>query len=203
MIPIGTKVSPEARARLTNICLVKGFSEYDALQMMVDVLIRMMDDRFNLSYDMERMIAIFDGVKDWRTSIRLTDSEKAMNISAAFYVMTEPNRTGTRLAYVQGDAQDMLRTCTFNVQDVTDKFVSMLMPDAYNKLKQIAEELGTTNTYDTLLRMIEDHRIDITADEINEMFADNDYAENAKKMAAQPYKRKINKNIHKQLTLDL
>ena len=53
MVPVGTKVSPEARAKFTAICKKLGFSEYDALQMFIDVFIRMVDEESVTSYEME------------------------------------------------------------------------------------------------------------------------------------------------------
>ena len=180
MIPIGTKVSPEARAKLTHICELKGFSEYDALQMFVDMLIRMMDDRTNLSYDMEQIIQLMDGMKDWHTSIRLTDPTKAMKVEEAFYVLTEKHHTGARLAHVQGSSVNMFRTETFNVQDIVERFICLAMPAVYRRLRLLGTDLGTNSVYETLMRIVDDYATNPDADELRLMFADNDWTNNTK-----------------------
>lgn len=175
LIPVGTKVSPEARQRLIAIEKKKGFSEYDLLQMFCDVAIRMMDDRHNLSYDMETLIQLMDGMKDWNTSIRLTDAVSDMNIHEAFYVLAEKGRTGSRIAHVQGTPQDMFRTETFNIQSIVERFVCLAMPNVYKRLRMLGNDLGTNSVYETLMRIVDDYATNQDADELRIMFADNDW----------------------------
>ena len=174
-IPVGTKVSPEARQRLIAIEEKKGFSEYDLLQMFCDVAIRRMDDRHNLSYDMETLIQLMDGMKNWKTSIRLTDAISDMKIEEAFYVLAEKGRTGCRLAHVQGNPQDMFRTETFNIQSIVERFVCLAMPNVYKRLRMLGNDIGTDSVYETLMRIVDDYATNPDADELRIMFADNDW----------------------------
>lgn len=181
LIPIGTKVSPEARDRIKAITDLKGFSEYDMLQMFCDVAIRMMDDRHNLSYDMETLIQLMDGMKDWKTTIRLTDPVDRMKIQEAFYILTEKTRTGTRCVHVQGDSADMFRTETFNIQEIVERFICQVLPGMYKRLRMLGNDLGTNSVYETLLRIVDDYNTNPDADELRIIFADNDW-ENGHKM---------------------
>lgn len=189
MIPVGTKVSPEARERMKAICAEKGFSEYDLLQMFCDIAIRMMDDRHRLSYEMERMIQLFDGMKDWRTTIRLTDPQAAMRVQEAFYVLTETGRTGTRMVNVQGDQQDMFRTETFNIQQIVERFICVAMPNTYRRLRQLGIDLGTNSVYETLLRIVDEYTTNPDAEELRILFMDDDWHEGHKMSDQQKTKR--------------
>lgn len=180
MIPVGTKVSPEARIKGLRICELKEFSEYDMLQMFYDVAIRLMDPGCELSYDHDLLIQLMDGMKDWKTSIRLTDPEAMMRIQEAFYVLTEQGRTGTRMMLVQGDANDMFRTETYNVQDIVERFISLTMPSVYRRLRQLGIDLGTNSVYETLLRIVDEYKTNPDADELRLLFADNDWHEGHK-----------------------
>lgn len=181
LIPIGTKVSPEARERLKAIYDLKGFSEYDMLQMFCDVAIRMMDDRHNLSYDMEVLIQLMDGMKDWSTTIRLTDPVDRMKVQEAFYILTEKGRTDARCCHVQGDSNDMFRTETFNVQTIVERFICLVLPGMYKRLRMLGTDLGTNSVYETLLRIVDDYNTNPDADELRLLFADNDW-DNGHKM---------------------
>ena len=182
MVVVGTKVSPEAREAGKRLCAAHGFSEYDLLQMLYDVAIRTMDDRHNLSYAMEQLIQMFDGMKDWRTAIRLTDPLNLMHIQEAFYVLTEEDRTGTRLVHIQGDAQDMFRTENYNIHAMMERFICLAFPSMYRTLRRIGADLGTNSIYETLAKIVDDYNTNPDAEELRIMFSDNDYSEQGKRM---------------------
>lgn len=184
MIPVGTKVSPEARKIMKGICARKGFSEYDMLQMFIDVAIRMTDEAHNLSYELEQLMQLFDGMKDWRTSIRLTDPINRMLISEAFYVLTEKGRTGTRLVHVAGDPSDMYRTETFNVQEIVERFFCLCLPNIYKRMRLLSADIGTSSVYETLMRIADDYVTNPDHDELRLMFSDDDW-QNGRKMSDQ------------------
>lgn len=182
MVPVGTKVSQEAREAGNRLCAAHGFSEYDLLQMLYDVAIRTMDDRHNLSYAMEQLIQMFDGMKDWRTSIRLTDPVSKMRIQEAIYILTEAGRTGTRAVHIQGDPHDMFRTEIYNIHAMLERFICLVFPAMYRTLRHIGTDLGTNSVYETLARIVDDYNTNPDADELRIMFSENDYSEQGKRM---------------------
>lgn len=203
MVVVGTKTSPEARARLDNIAEKLGCSIYDIIQIVIDVVIRMFDDRFNLSVEMEKMVALFDGVRNWDRCIRITDREEDMNISEAIYFLTEPGRTGTKVMLVQGDSSDMLRTSTWNTKDIVARFMELGLTKEYEDMKKIGDQLGTTDIFDTLISMIiycKEH-LGLDVDMTDGGFDGNDWCENGRRMAAAPFKRTMTRNVE-QTTLD-
>jgi hypothetical protein len=176
MIPVGTKVSPEAREIGKEIFQRLGITEYDYLQMCYDMIICMKDDRHQLSYAMEQMLMLMDGMKDWHTSIRLTDSEEKFNIREAIYILREEGRTGTRSALVQGDSQDLHRTVTFNKQDIVERFICTVLPTLYRRLRLLGTDLGTNSIYETLERVVDDQQLKNTiAQEVYDEFSMDDY----------------------------
>ena len=58
--PVATKISSQAYDRLNKIARKKGLSVYELIQMVCDTLIRYMDDRHNLTPEMERAMSIFE-----------------------------------------------------------------------------------------------------------------------------------------------
>ena len=176
MVPVGTKVSPEAKQRFAAICKKFGFSEYDALQMFIDMLIRMADDQTNLSYEMARMVQLLDGIKDWRFSMRITDDEKRMFINEAFYVLTGQEHTeGAKLLHVTGKAGYRHRKETYNVQEMLERFISIVMPNAYRRLRMLGVDIGTNSIYETITRIVDEYKVDKDREELILTFSDNDW----------------------------
>ena len=56
---IATKVSTFVKERIGRICKKRGLNEYEMLQMMCDCIVRYMDDRHNLTPEMERVMSIW------------------------------------------------------------------------------------------------------------------------------------------------
>ena len=196
MMVVGTKISPESNAKFMAICKKLGFSEYDALQMFIDVFIRMVDEESVTSYEMERLIQLMDGIKDWRFAFRLTDER--MFINEAFYVLSgehskRVNREGERIAYVKGKEGFSERTITFNIQTAVERFISIALPKhTYMKLRALGNELQTTSVYDTLMRLVDEQRVDSSREDEEEIritFDQNDWHEGLRMSDQQKTKR--------------
>ena len=196
MVPVGTKVSPEAKALFHLTCDDLGVSEYDALQMFIDVFIRMRSPKLDTSYELEQLMNLFDP-KTWKDSIRLTDPLKYMYISEAIYFLKEPGRQGARGVLVQGAYNDMWRKESFNIQEIVERFVCMLLPNIYRVLRMISNDMGTNSIYETLCRIVDEYKIDPNAEELRILFADNDW-ERGHKMSDQQG-HKSTRNNHPEL----
>ena len=197
MVPVGTKVSPEAYARLQSIAKERGMTVYDMLQMFCDVMIRYMDDRHNLSEHMNQMIVIFDGINSWDKSNTLLNLERTAKILEAFYVIggiksgtKSVTLEGRRVMHVEGGQNELFhdRTCTFNIQEIMEKFICILVPEVYKHLRRIGTELHTNSVLETMLKLAEWHSDNETAAELRRIFEDNDWVQNAKTSSQQPTK---------------
>ena len=196
MVPVGTKVSPEAKALFHLTCDDLGVSEYDALQMFIDVFIRMRSPKQDTSYELEQLMNLFDP-KAWKDGIRLTDPVKDMKIAEAIYFLTEQGRQGVRGVHVQGAHNDMWRKQSYNIQEIVERFVCMLLPNIYRVLRMISNDMGTNSIYETLCRIVDEYKIDPNAEELRILFADNDW-ERGHKMSDQQG-HKSTRNNHPEL----
>lgn len=191
-IPVGTKVSPEAYELIKHALTLRGLTMYDYLQVCLTMLLSLMDETHNLSTDMQKLILIFEGIKNWDKCILLTDSVSKKRIQEAFYILTEPNKNGQAIVHVSGDKDDMFRTETWNKQQMLERFIELLMPELYKRLRLVGIEMGTCNLYDTLVQLVEETYIDRDATEVQREFeeAGNDWSTYGNRPAEQPYKRK-------------
>lgn len=196
MKPIGSKASPEAKKLFEQICEDIGCSAYDAFQMFMDVMIQMRSPKQDISPELEQLISLFDP-KTWKDGIRLTDPVKDMRITEAIYFLTEQGRQGARGVHVQGAYNDMWRKQTYNIQEIVERFVCMLLPNIYRVLRMMSTDMGTNSIYETLCRIVDEYKSDPIADEIRILFSDND-VERGHKMSDQQG-HKSTRNNHPEL----
>ena len=89
-IPIVTKVSKHAAERLEALAKKRGMTKYEIIQMSVDTLIRYMDDRHNLTEEMEQAMNIFEHMIGWENALNLADPTVNREIAEAVYIMQDP-----------------------------------------------------------------------------------------------------------------
>lgn len=97
---MATKVSIEAADRLDRLCQKKGLNAFSMMQMVCDVLIRYMDDHYNLSGEIKQIIDIFERFEGWPTEFNLADHTVQKQVSDAIYFLTADGKTGCRAIQV-------------------------------------------------------------------------------------------------------
>ena len=192
-IVVNTKVTPESFARIKAICKKFGFSPYDLLQMLLDCMIRYMDEYHNLSEDLRRIIRMFEDMPGWKTALRLTEPMDDAEIMEAFYVLRRPKGTGApRIVHVTRpmlDGDDLGWLVTYNIQLAFDQFIKTINDSFYRHLSQLCVELGNESILDTIQTIVNLYKENPNDEEMRQMFADNDWHENAKMHDRQQYKR--------------
>ena len=188
-----TKVSPEVYARLEAIGKQYGFSIYEALRMLVEVLIRFGDDKHNLSNDLTRIIRLFENLPGWSKSICLADGLGNMEIVEAFYIIRDhENANGYRIVWVErpmldGDAYGW--SATYNVQRMLERFIEVTSPSLYKHLRQLAVEMGTESMLDLVHRLADLYKENPDEAELRIQFEQNDYENGNRTHQETIYKR--------------
>ena len=90
-VTLATKVSRTAADKLARIAKKKGMTIYELIQMVCDTLIRYMDDRHNLSEDMERAMSIFEHMVGWADALNLADPTVNKEVAQAVYIFQDSN----------------------------------------------------------------------------------------------------------------
>ena len=88
-INLSTKVSRHAAEQLARIAKRKGMTIYELIQMVCDTLIRYMDDRHNMSEDMERAMSIFEHMVGWADALNLADPTVHKEVAQAVYIFQD------------------------------------------------------------------------------------------------------------------
>lgn len=205
---INTKVTDSSLKRLKAICVKNNFSLFDMLQMMLDCLIRFMDDRHNLDPNLIRIIRMFLDLPGWKTAMRLTDDMTDAQIMEAFFVLRHPNGTGApRVIHVtrpmlDGDPENW--SVTYNIDEQLDQFVKVINPSLHKHLHAVMAEMGTESMTDALHQIADKVIENPDVVDLRTQFENNDWHEGAKLYDRVIYKRPYTHGmdyIEKQQTL--
>lgn len=135
-VVLATKVSRHAAEQLTRIAKRKGMTIYELIQMVCDTLIRYMDDRHNLSEEMERAMSIFEHMTGWADALNLADPTVQKEIAQAVYIFQsapDTPRKGFRAKMVSKPFMGIWEEDS-NVMHIFERIFNICMPELYMKL---------------------------------------------------------------------
>ena len=176
-----TRVSPEIGARMLAICDQYGFTVFHCLRMLGEVMVRMGDDRHNLTPELMRVIRQFENIPGWSKSICLADDGQEFGIIEAIYVLRAKGKEGNRLVHVERpmmEGDDKWRA-TYNVQQILERFIEVMNPSLYKHLRLLAVELGTESMLDTIQRIADEFIENPDEVELRLQFESNDWHKGA------------------------
>ena len=186
-----TRVTPEIGAQLLAICDEFGVSVFKCLQMLCEVMVRMKDDRHNLTPELMRIIRQFENIPGWSKSICLADDGQEFGIIEAIYVLRAKGKEGNRLVHVERPMMEGDDTwkATYNVQQILERFIEVMNPSLYRHLRLLAVELGTESMLDTIQRIADEFMENPDEVELRLQFESNDWHKGAQMHDQTRYKR--------------
>lgn len=196
---VATKVSNYIRERMQALLKQRGLSEYEMLQMVYETIVRYMDDRHNLTPEMERAMFIFEHLNGWANAFNLADPTVEPEIVSATYYMGDPSKIGVHAVHVE---RPMLKELseewmqTINVQDILEQTICLLMPERYKRLRQLAVDMDCTSILELIDTLIDEHSKDSDIAEVRQGFEDANRSDFGKTPADAPYKRKHYKTVN-------
>ena len=197
-IAAGTKISEEAQRRLDAISSKKGISRYTLIQMVCDVIIRYMDDRHNLTPEIERLMSVFEHLNGWCNCFNLADYTTTPEIIEAIYFFADEQKKGCRAVHVERpwlEGTDQW-TQTYNLQEIFERMVCLLMPERYRRLRLLAIQNNCTSILELIDTLIDEHSNDADLALLRMEFEDADRSDFGKKPADAPFKRKHYKSVN-------
>jgi hypothetical protein len=134
-VTIATKVSRRAAEQLSRIAKKKNTTIYELIQLSCDTLIRYMDDRHNLSEEMERAMALFEHLVGWADALNLADPTVNKEVCQAVYIFQDADgkKKGFRAKLVDRPFCGMW-TEDSNVMHIFERILNICMPELYMKL---------------------------------------------------------------------
>jgi hypothetical protein len=164
---------------------------YELIQMVCDTLIRYMDDRHNLSEEMERAMSIFEHMVGWADALNLADPTVNKEVAQAVYIFQDggdaeqPNKQrkkGFRVVMVDKPFMGQW-TEDSNVMHIFERIFNICMPDLYMKLFRARILLGCNNVSEVINQLADAQVIMHLNDEYRKDFEDADRADNGHAVA--------------------
>ena len=149
-VVVATKMSRTAAEKLARIAKAKGMSIYELIQMVCDTLIRYMDDRHNLSEEMERAMSIFEHMVEWANAFNLADPTVHREVAQAVYILgdggdpAQPDKKrkkGFRVAMVSKPFCGCWDE-TNNVMKIFERIFNICLPELYMKMFRVKVLMG-------------------------------------------------------------
>ena len=183
-VTLATKVSRTAAEQLSRIAKSKGMTIYELIQMVCDTLIRYMDDRHNLSEEMERAMSIFEHMVGWADALNLADPTANKEIAQAVYILQDAdgNHKGFRAKMVDKPFMG-LWTETGNVMDIFERIFNICMPELYMKLFRAHIILGCDRVSEVINMLADAEVIMHLNGELRQEFEDAARADNGRAVA--------------------
>lgn len=193
---IGTKISIASHRRIMAVCRKLGLSKYELLQMMCETIIRYMDDRHNLTPEMERAMSIFEHLKGWKDAFNICDYTSEPEITEGVYFLRDKHKKGVRAVLIEPPMMKGGKqwTQTYNIMDIFERVISQLLPERYMRLRLLAIDNDCTNLLQLIDMLIDEHAKDSDIAEVRHTFEDANRSEFGRKPADSPYRRKQHKS---------
>jgi hypothetical protein len=176
-----TKVSPETFERIKQIEAKLHLKAYGLIQNMVDCIVRYMDDRHNLTPEIEQAMSIFEHLIGWADALNLADPTVKKEVAEAVYFLEDPQgmKKGVRAVHVTRPYFDEWKQ-DYNVQHILDRTIRLLFPDVYKRLLKVMEHLDFKSITEFLNFVVDHFQEEADIEELRNLFEDAARAENTK-----------------------
>ena len=195
-----TKVSPETFERIKQIEAKLHLKAYGLIQNMVDCIVRYMDDRHNLTPEIEQAMSIFEHLIGWADALNLADPTVKKEVAEAVYFLEDPQgvKKGVRAVHVTRPYFDEWKQ-DYNVQHILDRTIRLLFPDVYKRLLKVMEHLDFKSITEFLNFVVDHFQEEADIEELRNLFEDAARADNTKDIEyGQRTKRTKRADIEKQ-----
>ena len=178
---VATKLNRTAAEQLSRIAKAKGLSIYGLIQMVCDTLIRYMDDRHNLSEEMERAMSVFEHLTGWSDALNLADPTVHKEVAQAVYILQDADgeKKGFRATMVNKPFMGIWEQ-TDNVMDIFERIFNICMPELYMKLFRARIILGCERVSEVINMLADAEVVMHLNGELRKEFEDAARADNGK-----------------------
>ena len=167
-VTLATKVSRTAAEQLSRIAKRKGMTIYELIQMVCDTLIRYMDDRHNLSEEMERAMSIFEHMVGWADAMNLADPSVRKEVAQAVYIFQDADgeKKGFRAKMVSKPFCGLWEEDS-NAMHIFERIFNICLPELYMKLfrariilecDSVSEVINMLADAEVIMRMNDSYR---------------------------------------------
>ena len=203
---IATKVHPLAAKQIQRICDRVGIKPYKLLQHVIACMMRMMGEATVLedNSQLRELISLFfSEIKDFKKRYNIADPVSKKEITDSLFFLGDSKHSIGRQSVLVTPMQkgkDGIEFPPFenwNIAQQLEFFLQNADPHLYKRIRQAGARFGVENSYEILCRIAQEYTDrDTMAEEIAELFQDNDRSDYGVKQTNQPYKRHHKRDIN-------
>ena len=181
---VSSKLSTYAIERLTRIAQKKGMSIYTLIQMVCDTIIRYMDDRHNLSTEIEQAMSIFEHMVGWADALNIADPTANKEVAQAVYILQDANgdKKGFRAVMVNKPWMGIWEQ-DVNVTHIFERLFNILLPELYMKLFRAKIILECNSVTEVISHLLNAEIIEHMNDDFRRTFEDASRTDNGREYA--------------------
>ena len=170
---VSSKLSKYSIERLTRIANKKNMSIYQLIQMVCDTIIRYMDDRHNLSAEMEQAMSIFEHMVGWADALNLADPSVQKEVAQAVYILQDATgeKKGFRVSMVSKPWMGIWDQ-TENVMTIFERLFNIMLPELYLKLYRAKILLDCNSVTEVINRLCDAELLEHMNEEYRREFED-------------------------------
>lgn len=176
-VSVAGKISTWSYGRIMRILKLKNLNIYQMIQNFCDTIIRYMDDKHNLTPEVERAMNTFEHMIGWENNFNLCDPNTKPEISEATYYLSDfsekKSKKGVRVVHIKRPFMDNWQQ-TFNVQQIFESFMCLTFPSLYRRLRFIAVCRGCNSILELLIDIVSELEREEDKRELVEPFEDAD-----------------------------
>lgn len=181
-----------------RLCRKVGMKRNEMIKLMIESMVRYMSEKHNLTQESERLMSIFEHLFGWKDCFNLADPDNRPEITEATYYMRDPDKKGVRAFHVErpwftGSNQWLQ---TYNIQEIFEQTICLLMPERYRRLRMLAVDNGCTSMLEFIDMIIDEYTKESDLEEMRQFFEDANRSEFGKKPDDTQYKRKHYKSVN-------
>ena len=192
------KVSIMVGVLFIRACRKRGMKRNEIIKLMIESFVRMMSEKHNLTQDSAILMRIFEENLGWKGCFNLADPNVNPEIMEATYYMRDKQKKGVRAFHVERPwmKDSKLWTQTYNIQEIFEQTICLLMPDRYRRLRMLAVDNDCNSMIEFIDRVIDEYSKESDLAEIRKYFEDSSRSEYGKKQSDTQYKRKHYKSVN-------
>jgi len=197
-VVIATKTSRAFAERLSKLSKSRGYKVYGMLRNCADTIVRYMDDRHNLSPEIEKAMSMFEHLQGWKDNFNLADPNTNPQVVRAVYFLGDEHKKGERAVMVETPFFGHWAE-TYNVQIILEATIEKLYPEMYRQLRDLGNDLETHSVSETLQQIIVENVNEQQLACIRKGFEENNRSEfGVAPHEGAPYRRKMHKDVDSQ-----
>ena len=159
-VPLATKVTREEARVLNLIAKKKHMTVYELMQLVCSFLVRYTSDRHNMSEEMNRLMILFHSEVGWKDAFNLCNPSAETEVAEEILILQQKGKKGFGAVKIMKPYMGTWLQ-TENSLDIVERVIEVCIPSAYQRLRDLAQDMGCPRVGEALIMMADDKKTEL------------------------------------------